>query len=59
MADYSAYSRKMEKTLEVLGSQSGGDINLTIELDGDVVYKTIVRKNRQNTRLTGVNALGY
>ena len=44
---------------EVLGSQSGGDINLTIELDGDVVYKTIVRKNRQNTRLTGVNALGY
>ena len=45
--------------LEVLGSQSGGDINLTIELDGDVVYKTIVRKNRQNTRLTGVNALGY
>lgn len=28
-----------------------------IELDGDVVYKKMVQRNRQNTRRTGVNAM--
>ena len=28
-----------------------------IELDGNVVYHSVVNRNRQNTRLTGVNAL--
>lgn len=36
-----------------------GDINIVIELDGDVVYKSVVNKNRQNTKRTGVNVLAY
>lgn len=34
-------------------SELGGDI----ELDGEVLYKRMVNRNRANTRLTGVNAL--
>jgi hypothetical protein len=36
------------------------DTNLgddVIELDGNVVYQSMVNRNRQNTRMTGVNAL--
>ncbi len=32
-------------------------INLVIELDGDVLYRTMVKKNRQNKNMTGVNEL--
>jgi len=28
-----------------------------IELDGDVVYRKMVQRNRLNTRATGVNAM--
>ena len=40
-------------------AQIGGteNINLTVELDGDVVYRKVVTKNKQNTKITGVNAL--
>lgn len=31
--------------------------NEVIELDGDVVYRKMVQRNRQNTRRTGVNAM--
>lgn len=34
-------------------SELGGDI----ELDGEVLYKRMVNRNRANTRLTGVNAM--
>lgn len=45
---------------EVLAAKGdGGDINIVIELDGDVVYKNVVKKNKQNTKRTGVNALAY
>ncbi len=45
---------------EVMAAQgNGGDINITVELDGDVVYKSVVKKNKQNTKRTGVNALAY
>lgn len=45
---------------EVLAAKGdSGDINIVIELDGDVVYKTIVKKNKLNTKRTGVNALAY
>lgn len=50
----------MKKALaEVLDGrrESGGDINLTVELDGNVVYRTVVKKNRENTKATGVNQL--
>lgn len=36
---------------------TGGDINLTVELDGTVIYKSVVKQNRLNTKRTGVNAL--
>ena len=29
-----------------------------IELDGEVLYRSMVNRNRRNTRMTGVNALG-
>lgn len=44
---------------EVLASNGDGDINITVTLDGDVVYKNVVKKNKQNTKRTGVNALAY
>ena len=48
----------MKKALsEVLDGRDGGDINLVVTLDGSVVYKTVVKKNRENTISTGVNAL--
>lgn len=44
---------------EVLAAQRGNgeNINLTVYLDGNVVYKSVVKKNRENTIATGVNAL--
>lgn len=38
---------------------NGGDIQLVVQLDGDVIYKNVVKRNKQNTKRTGVNALGY
>lgn len=37
-------------------SESGG-IDVSVNLDGDPIYRNIVRRNRANTRMTGVNAL--
>lgn len=42
---YRAFSRALAD------SDLGGDI----ELDGEAIYKSVVRRNRQNTRATGVN----
>jgi hypothetical protein len=36
---------------------TGGNINLTVNLDGQTVYKTVVKYNNQNTRITGKNIL--
>ena len=44
---YRAFSRALAD------SDLGGDINL----DGNTLYRAMVTRNRQNTRLTGVNAL--
>ena len=38
---------------------NGGNINLTVNLDGQKVYQTVVKYNNQNTRRTGNNALAY
>lgn len=41
-----------------IGAMAGAsDINLTINLDGNVIYKDVVRRNRESTRKTGKNAL--
>lgn len=44
---------------EELNKNGGGaeTINLVVELDGDVLYRTMVKKNKQNTNMTGVNEL--
>ena len=39
------------------GSLGGGDINLNVELDGEPVYRNVVRRNRSQTRQTGRNPL--
>lgn len=44
---YRAFRRALNET------DFGGDI----ELDGDVIYRAMVRRNRNNTRMTGVNAM--
>ena len=44
---YRAFSRALAD------SELGGDISL----DGEVLYKRMVSRNKQNTRLTGVNAM--
>ena len=44
---YRAFKRALDET------DFGGDV----ELDGQTLYKAMVNRNRQNTRLTGVNAM--
>lgn len=46
---------------EVLGVSGGNseNIELTVLLDGDIIYKKVVQKNRDNTIRTGRNALAY
>ena len=44
---YRAFRRALDET------DFGGDI----ELDGQTLYRAMVNRNRQNTRLTGVNAM--
>lgn len=43
---YRAFRRALDET------DFGGDV----ELDGEVMYRSMVRRNNQNTRMTGVNA---
>ena len=40
-----------------LRALNDADNDIEIDLDGNVIYKSVVNRNRQNTRLTGVNAL--
>ncbi len=44
---------------EELKKNSGGaeTINLVVNLDGEVLYRTVVKKNKQNKNMTGVNEL--
>lgn len=47
-----------EALLEAGGTGSGGDIHLTVNLDGKTVYDEVVRRNRAETkRLAGRNPL--
>lgn len=56
----SPLSTMKQALAEVLAENgSSGDIHITATLDGDVVYKNVVKKNKQNTKRTGVNALAY
>lgn len=41
----------------IVRALSDSDLGGDIELDGEKLYRAVVRRNRQNTRATGVNAL--
>ena len=50
----------LDKMSDMIASKVGAGestINLTIQLDGSVIYKDIVKRNREATRRTGKNAL--
>lgn len=52
----------IEKAVDnVLSKYSGGTetINLVVNLDGDAVYRNVIKRNNRNTKLTGKNALAY
>ncbi len=40
-----------------VGVSNSGDINLTVNLDGKTVYKTIIKRNNESIRMTGKNPL--
>ena len=40
-------------------SGGGGDINMVIELDGEVVYRNVVERNKTHVDSTGVNEFIY
>lgn len=56
----SPLSTMKQALMEALAEYGGGEENITlnINLDGQVIYKDIVKRNKQNTRKSGVNALG-
>lgn len=41
----------------VMSSSTGGSINLTVNLDGDVVYKNVVKRNNRVVEQTGASEL--
>ncbi len=45
----------------VMSKYTGGNenINVVVTLDGEVVYRNVVKRNKRNTKLTGQNALAY
>lgn len=48
------------EAITYLGDKIGdGNIYVTAELDGEVVYKNVVRRNRQNVRMTGTSEFVY
>lgn len=45
------------EAMQQAGAIGGGDINVTINLDGRVVYQDIIKRNRQEKSRTGMNPL--
>lgn len=52
----STIEQAMQNVLDKYGGL-GGDIYLTVELDGDTVYETVVKKNQQQYKRTGRNPM--
>ncbi len=50
------WKRALREVLHEYGMD--GDIVVPVSLDGDIIYKVVVKKNRDHTIRTGVNALG-
>lgn len=49
----------MRKVLGEFGGMGGGDITLIAELDGDVIYRKVVERNKQHVDATGTNEFIY
>lgn len=53
----STMKQAMLEALAQAGGTGGGDINLTVNLDGRVVYQNIIKQNRMEKSRTGTNPL--
>ena len=49
----------MRKVLSEFGGLGGGDITLVAEIDGEVVYRKVVERNKQHVDATGTNEFIY
>lgn len=53
----STMKQALKEAMLELGGTGGGDINLTVNLDGKVVYSNVVKRNRMEKNRTGSNPL--
>lgn len=53
----STMKQAMLEAMAQAGGMGGGDINLTVNLDGKTVYQNIIKRNRQEKNRTGLNPL--
>lgn len=53
----STMEKAMGNVLQKYGGMGGGDINLTVNLDGRVVYQNVIKRNRMEKSRTGLNPL--
>ena len=53
----SAMKQAFKEAMAEMGGGEGGDIHLTVNLDGKVVYNEMVKRNRMTKRQTGKNPL--
>lgn len=53
----STMKQAFREILEEMQGMAGGDIQLTINLDGKVIYNDVVKRNQQTTERTGKNPL--
>ena len=50
-------ARKIASAINTESDGATGEQPIVVMLDGEVLYKTMVKQNRQNTRRTGINAM--
>lgn len=53
----STIKQALKEGMLEFGGTAGGDINLTVNLDGRVVYQNVIKRNRQEIDRTGSNPL--
>ena len=53
----STMKRALKEAMLEVGGTGGGDINLTVNLDGKVIYSNVVKRNRMEKNRTGKNLL--
>lgn len=53
----STMKQAFAEVISEIGGAFGGDINLTVNLDGDTIYKSVVKRNKDQSTITGRNPL--